>query len=64
MVEVYFESTKDGVNSDGGYATLVAIFDDEETYAVCTAALEEHAKKHNMVVTESVKDEIDIDDLI
>lgn len=47
MVEVYFETN--------GFATRVAIFDDEETYFACLPALEKLAKKHNFnKVTENV----------
>ena len=62
MVKVYFESTKDGINPDGKWAELVAIFDNEETYSVCKEALELHAEGLNMVVTESVEEEL-INDL-
>ena len=57
MVKVYFESSKDGVTSDGCYAKLVAIFDIEETYHICLKELEDHAKKSNMIVTESIEEE-------
>ncbi len=57
MVKVYFESSKDGINPDGKWAELVAIFDNEETYSICREALELHAKNVNLVVTESVEKE-------
>jgi len=51
MVKVYFET------ANGSYAEVVAIFDDEETYAACLPALEKLAKKHNFAkVTESLED--------
>lgn len=49
MVKVYFETNS--------YAELVAIFDNEETYAACFPALEELAKKHGYFITESVEQE-------
>lgn len=55
MVKVYFESKV--------HAELVAIFDSEETYMLCLPTLEKAAKKARMIVTESVQDEIDIDEL-
>lgn len=62
MVKVYFESTVDGINADGRYAELVAMFKDEETYDVCINVLEEKARLADMVLTESIEDE-DIDSL-
>lgn len=50
MVKVYFETSS--------YCHQVAIFDDEETYAACTPALEELMKKHNFeFMSESVEEE-------
>lgn len=63
MVKVYFETTKDGVNSDGKYSELVAIFKDEETYDVCITVLDEAARNANMVMTESVEDWNTLDEL-
>ena len=54
MIKVYFESSKDGVTSDGRWAELVAIFDNEDSYAVCLYPLEVYAKSMNMIVTESI----------
>jgi len=49
MVKVYFETSS--------YCHQVAIFDDEETYAACTPALEELMKKHNFeFMSESVEE--------
>jgi DNA-binding phage protein len=45
-VKVYFESSV--------CAFLVAVFEDEETYAACTPALEKLARKKGMIVTESI----------
>lgn len=51
MIKVYFET------ENGSYAELVAIFDNEETYAACLPALEKLAKKNRMPkVTESVEE--------
>lgn len=57
MVKVYFESSKDGLTSDGRYAELVAIFDTEEIYMICLPALEVHAKENRMIVTESIEEQ-------
>lgn len=49
MVKVYFETSS--------YCHQVAIFDDEETYAACTPALEELMKKHGYeFMSESVEE--------
>ena len=48
MVKVYFESRF--------HAELVAIFDTEELYDLCFPSLEKEAKKHRMIVTESIED--------
>ena len=48
MITVYFETPKHS------YAEKVATFNSEETYISCLKALEKEAKKHRMVVTESV----------
>ncbi len=46
MITVYFEKPR--------YAYVVAVFDDEEIYTLCTPALEKKAKELDMIVTESV----------
>lgn len=46
MITVYFESN--------GHAVQVATFESEYFYMVCLPALEEEAKAHGMVVTETV----------
>ncbi len=51
MITVYFETPKHS------YAEKVATFNSEETYISCLKALEKEAKKHRMVVTESVYEE-------
>jgi hypothetical protein len=52
MVKVYFEM------DNGGYAELVAIFDDEETYSECFPALDKLRKKHGFdLITESIEDQ-------
>ena len=49
MVKVYFETSS--------YCHQVAIFDDEETYAACTPALEDLMKKHGFeFMSESVEE--------
>ena len=48
MIKVYFESRF--------HAELVAIFDTEELYDLCFPVLEKEAKKHRMIVTESIED--------
>lgn len=50
MVKVYFETP------NGSYAEHVATFKDEDTYILCLEALEKEAKKHRMIVTESVNE--------
>lgn len=55
MIKVYFESKN--------HAQLVAIFDTDELYNVCLPSLEKEAKKHRMRVTESVEEEIEINQL-
>jgi hypothetical protein len=46
-VKVYMESS--------GYAELVAVFDSEDTYNLCSEALEAAAKARGMILTESVE---------
>ncbi len=46
MIRVYFESKN--------HSELVATFESEELYMVCLPSLEEEAKKHRMIVTESI----------
>lgn len=60
MIKVYFENMNDGVSN---YAELVAIFDNEDTYYACLPALEELAQKANMEITESLQEEVDINEL-
>ena len=57
MIKVYFESSKDGVTSDGRWAELVAIFDDENSYYICRQSLELHAESMEMIVTESIEEQ-------
>jgi hypothetical protein len=45
MVVVYFERS--------GYAHIVAMFDDEETYDACSPILDKLAEKDGFIVTES-----------
>ena len=55
MIIVYFESSS--------HAEVVAVFDTETTYYKCLPALEKQAKASGMVVTESVVDELTIEEL-
>jgi hypothetical protein len=52
MIKVYFEAF--------GYAELVAVFRDEETYQACLPALEILAEKNRMYITESVEEDLQI----
>ena len=45
-IKVYFESKST--------SELIAIFQEEETYMACVPSLEKLAKKHRMILTESV----------
>lgn len=55
-VKVYFESSV--------MAEAVAVFDDEETYNACYPALKKLAKKHHWpLITESIVDEVDMNDI-
>ena len=49
MIKVYFESNS--------HAELVATFENEEVYTLCIAALEKEAKSKGMILTESVEEE-------
>lgn len=53
-VFVYFETTQDGVNSDGSHAELVAVFHSEDYYIACLPILEKEAEKIGMIVTETI----------
>lgn len=55
MIKVFFE--------DGRTAELVAIFADDEMYQAALPALEMEAQTTGLFVTESVQDDIDIDQL-
>lgn len=55
MIKVYFESKT--------HAELVAIFNDEATYLYCVDKLEKMAKSYGMIVTETIDEENDINDL-
>jgi len=58
MIKVYFEIEQK-------YAELVAIFDSEETYAVCLPSLEKLALANGFdIVTESVDEELSINQLV
>jgi len=47
-INVFFESSS--------HAELIAVFDNEDIYDICSSALVKEAKKHRMTVTESVVD--------
>lgn len=55
IVRVYFEC--------GGCADIAAIFNSEELYSACLPILEKYASKHNLTVTESIDEFVDIDDV-
>jgi hypothetical protein len=58
MIKVYFEIKQK-------YAELVAIFDSEETYAVCLPSLEKLALENGFdIVTESIDEEVSINQLV
>jgi len=61
MVKVYFENLS--ANGTSNYAEIVAIFIDEETYNASRPALVGLANHNNMIVTESVDEEVDLADL-
>ena len=56
MVKVYMEKN--------GMATPIAVFADEHLYSLCFMQLSREAARAGSILTESVKDEIDLDDLI
>jgi len=59
-IDVYFEKpSKVGGNM---YATLVAQFCDEDLYTACLPALKKNAKYNGLIVTESIKEDVDLDD--
>ena len=59
-IDIYFETpSKFGGNS---YAELVAQFGYESLYTACYPMLEKLAKKERMIVTESIKEDIDLND--
>ncbi len=49
MIKVYFESNS--------HSEIIATFEDEETYMLCLPVLEKEAKKHRMIITESIEEE-------
>jgi len=58
MLVVYFET------ENPSYAEIVAYFSDEETYDECLPALEKLAEKRGFsLVTESIQDEVELDDI-
>jgi hypothetical protein len=52
MIKVYFESKY--------HAEEVATFTDEEVYIAGLPSLKKYAKKHGMIVTETVEESIDM----
>jgi hypothetical protein len=59
-IDVYFE--KPSAVGGNMYATLVAQFCDESLYTACFPALEKIAGDNGLVVTESIKEDIDLSD--
>lgn len=57
MITVYFETSDDAKTSNGVYAEVIAKFNSEELYHICLPALEKEAKKHRMIITESLTEE-------
>jgi hypothetical protein len=55
MIRVYFESSS--------HAELVATFETEELYMECLPALEKEAERMDMILTESMLDEDDVEDM-
>lgn len=56
MIKVYFETKHS--------AELIAVFESEEIYNLCVPALEQEAEKRGMTLTESVKGNIDLSEII
>jgi len=57
MIKVYFETP------NHKYAELIAVFTDAEIYDTCFPALEKLANKTNMILTESVYSDMNIERL-
>ena len=51
MIKVYFES------ANGSFCEEIATFKDEECFDVCYPYLEKLAKKNNLILTETTKEE-------
>ena len=52
MIKVYFESKY--------HAEEVATFTHEEVYIACLPSLKKYAKKHGMIVTETMEESIEM----
>lgn len=56
MIKVYFEVV-------GKHCELIAVFDNEDTYAACIPALEEIAEQRGGIITEGVYEDVTMDDV-
>ena len=52
MIKVYFES------ASGSFCEEIATFKDEEFFNVCYPCLEKLAKRDNLILTESITEEV------
>lgn len=59
-IDVYFE--KPSAVGGSMYATLVAQFCDEDLYTACFPSMEKIADGMGLIVTESIKEDIDLSD--
>ena len=59
-IDVYFE--KESACGGNMYATLVAQFCDEDLYTACFPAMEKIAESMGLVITESIKEDVDLSD--
>ena len=59
-IDVYFE--KQSAVSGSMYATLVAQFCDEDLYTACFPSMEKFADGMGLIITESIKEDIDLND--
>lgn len=57
MIKVYFETP------NGSYAEVVAVFASEDLYMLCLPHLQVQASLANMIVTESVETDRDLNEL-
>lgn len=59
-IDVYFE--KESACGGSMYATLVAQFCDEDLYTACFPAMEKIAEGMGLIITESIKEDVDLND--